>query len=249
MEKVLYLEGAFTSKAKNGMLLEDMKETVIYQTIKTGLPCREERGSEFAGYPYISTAYPIYENGKLVGAVCAIVKTQKLAVLRNGAEEITAALQELSATSERLAHSSSVVAQQTGELKQASETMVNDVLSIKSILSLVQDVAEQAHMLGLNAAIEAARAGEAGRGFAVVADEIRRMAKQSKHSARRIGNELTAIVDSIQTINSIIKQVAASTDEQSLNLKEINSAYGRLALTAEQLVEVSQVIKINQEYQ
>lgn len=78
---------------------------------------------------------------------------------------------------------------------------------IKSIITLIGEIAEETNLLSLNAAIEAARAGETGRGFAVVATEIRKLASNSADSVGRITN----IIGQMNTlVNQAVKQVGES---------------------------------------
>ena len=66
--------------------------------------------------------------------------------------------------------------------------MIEDAASeVRTVTTLIDDIAFQTNLLALNAGVEAARAGEAGRGFAVVAAEVRALAGRSAEAAGRIG--------------------------------------------------------------
>lgn len=92
--------------------------------------------------------------------------------------------------------------------------VLNDnITQITNITTVINGIAEQTNLLALNASIEAARAGEAGRGFAVVADEIRKLAEQSKASAKHI-NKL------IQRITNESEEIIGNTEGLSEGLSE-----------------------------
>ncbi|RYV03992.1 chemotaxis protein [Shewanella sp. OPT22] len=132
------------------------------------------------------------------------------------AEQVAAAMTELSATVSQIAsnaadaaHASSEAAQEaregntevektdksihdlSAEMNAASSAINNldkEIHGIVGVLDVISGIAEQTNLLALNAAIEAARAGETGRGFAVVADEVRSLAQRAKASTADIKN-------------------------------------------------------------
>ncbi|GGB51666.1 hypothetical protein GCM10011505_35950 [Tistrella bauzanensis] len=93
---------------------------------------------------------------------------------------------------------------------------------IGSVNQLILDIAQQTHMLALNAQIEAARAGEAGRGFAVVAAEVKRLAAQSADAAENIGAKIVAS-------QSVVGEVVAAMTDLETRISRIEAGMERIA--------------------
>jgi methyl-accepting chemotaxis protein len=210
--------------------------------------------------------------------------------------EITAAMEELARTASQIAENASSqadlaqAAEESGNTGQgAVEEAVDGVEEVKKrisgiasraeilgtrskeiyrVLDLITEIAQETHILSLNAAIEAAAAGDHGRRFSVVAEEVRRLAQRSQESVESVRNLLDEFAGSIRTTvvateegsteaGRVLKRAraaasaiedlrGASSDtarvarEISLATQQQNAASDEVVLT---LKEVSQVVQ------
>jgi methyl-accepting chemotaxis protein len=92
--------------------------------------------------------------------------------------------------------------------RQVVVKLEQDSDGFSSVLDVIKGIAEQTHLLALDAAIEAARAGEQGRGFAVVADKVRTL-------AARIQQPTAEIQQMIGRLQSRAKSAVHATEEGS----------------------------------
>lgn len=121
------------------------------------------------------------------------------------ADNVASVAAQADQTREALAEAAANIrssAERTKALAQRSD-------EIGEILGLINAIADQTNLLALNAAIEAARAGEAGSGFAVVAEEVRRLAEDSKKSAKDIAEIVEATQSDTQATATAMEKGSA----------------------------------------
>jgi methyl-accepting chemotaxis protein len=140
--------------------------------------------------------------------------------------EITAAMEELARTASQIAENATLQAELAARAEASGEAGSAAVLEavagveevqkrisaiasradalgtrskeIYRVLDLITEIAQETHILSLNAAIEAAAAGADGRRFAVVAEEVRHLAQRSQESVESVRNLLDEFASSIR---------------------------------------------------
>lgn len=112
--------------------------------------------------------------------------------------------------------------------KETVAQLEQEASDIETITSTVKEIAEQTHLLALNASIEASRAGEHGYGFAVVAQEIRKLAGQSSQSVLQITELIsriqTRVNETVELINkqtSLVQKESVHTESAAVTLDQL----------------------------
>jgi hypothetical protein len=141
----------------------------------------------------LSRSIPTFKS--LVGSFEHLTKDINL--LSNSIESIFRDFLNFSESIQNNLERNSTIVDETNQLSQ-------DIENIKSVLSVINDIADKTNLLSLNAAIEAARAGEHGRGFAVVADSVRDLADKTQKSLVETNVSINVIVQTIMELNSNI---------------------------------------------
>ncbi|HNX75694.1 MAG TPA: methyl-accepting chemotaxis protein [Candidatus Rifleibacterium sp.] len=139
------------------------------------------------------------------------------------------------------------------ELTDGSASLVNDLndrsKQIGTILTEIANIAEKTNLLALNAAIEAARAGEQGRGFAVVAEEVRKLARGSAESSKKINTLINDILQKTENAAEMMQNNTIQVNQGMQVVSMVESSLGSMVQTTNQLNNIIKDISTSAERQ
>jgi hypothetical protein len=189
------------------------------------------------GIPYIAHSMPVFDaGGEAAGCVILAENVERQNAIRETSET-------LRATTSQIADALQTMNGQMEEMRAAGETLmsitgtaVERLASTEEVVGIIEGVAKQTNLLGLNASIEASRIGELGKGFGVVADEVRKLAVRSSESAKQIGGILDYFRTSTLEINGSTEILLKIIQEQARIIEGV-------AASSEEVASVSAVLE------
>lgn len=134
-------------------------------------------------------------------------------------------------------------------IREQAEAVATNVISLSEktqaigeIITTVNDIAEQSHLLALNAAIQAAVAGEQGRSFSVVANEMKNLAAQSKQATIQVRGILGDIQKGITTSVMLTEEAVKRADSGRQQANVADQTIRKLTESVEESVRAFQQI-------
>ncbi len=173
-------------------------------------------------------------------------------------EEMTASIKEITKSTNESSTMSTEATRMAKEANEIIQKLGDSSQDIGNVIKVISAIAQQTNLLALNATIEAARAGEAGKGFAVVANEVKELAKETAKATSEITKKIEAIQtdseqavtsisnvsDSIEKLNAISANIAASIEEQAASTNEVNRVVSDSASAVQNISENIQQVSI-----
>ncbi len=161
----------------------------------------------------------------------AKVSDQTLQVLHENEQAIDETIQGM----HHIQDDMKTISQSIAQLNEHSQ-------AIGVIIDTVNELAEQSHLLAVNAAIEAAKAGDQGKGFAVVAQEVRSLADQSKQATVQVRNILHDIQQAMRSAVHAAEQGTQTVANGVIQSSQTNQSIRSLANEISNVVQAANQI-------
>ena len=193
-----------------------------------------------------------------IGQVAEGAQTQidDLNQIAEAMQQTSLSIAEAAQTTREASEEAAAAARLVDEGRKRMESMLRisrgiaeDSKRINRISDAITRIANETHMLSLNASIEAARAGDQGKGFAVVAQQVGQLAEDAAESAQEIlalakqaeadaarsveaaetmGHAMEEIAERVSDSDAMVRSVATAVEEQRASVARIEVNVGSL---------------------
>lgn len=188
---------------------------------------------EVWGISFKSIQVPLRdEKNKIIGALGFGFSMENQMELSFAVESIAAFTNEVGVSSQELSSKAVIIDEKLTHVHQNSKAMVQNLKKSDEILLILNNIAKQSNLLGLNAMLEAARAGQQGRGFSVVADEMRKLSINSAEAVKRVQDILSDIQKKLVVQEESLKHVGDISEIQKNATEDIVASIESLNILA-----------------
>ncbi len=116
---------------------------------------------------------------------------------------------------------------------EGMKNLSEKIESIWDIVSLINNVADQAKIIAFNAELEASSAGEAGKSFRIVANEIRRLSDGIIEGTREIKEKITEVQHSSDSLILASQSSTEKINEGYENARDLDKKFNNIKKSAE----------------
>lgn len=141
----------------------------------------------------------------------ASLQNKVMPIAENSEEHLTQngqVVEEMQALNEQIQS----IVEALSSINVSVNTISKNIDEYEQMLNNIKDIAEQTHILAINASIEASRVGAMGKGFAVVANEVRTLALKSNTTVKKAEENTVQMLSSIKDINNVTSEITKKMD-------------------------------------
>lgn len=239
---VLYYKPGDTVKLKINVSSELSVDDPLYKAIRDDKTYSSIVPKEVYGVPFKAITLPIKGfRGNVVGGISICKSLTQQFKVEESTETLFSSLEETGTSIEEISGGSEKLLNIIDNIVEITKQTEKHIKESNEIINMIQNIASQSNLLGLNAAIEAARSGEQGRGFTVVASEMRKLAQLSSESSQKVSKVLSETSKSMEEIFRMINQAQIISKGQATATEGITATLEEITASAQIMAGIAKV--------